>query len=59
MCSVVTLTALNLLALAMASSACWWGYVFAALFWPIVAFIGNLVDPIQASTKHSEGGDEG
>ena len=42
--SVLFFTAMNLVA--ATTSDRWWVWLLALLFWPTVAFIANLVNPI-------------
>lgn len=44
--AVIMFSMLNLLAALGRENTPWWLYVAVGLFWPMVAFIFNLIDPI-------------
>lgn len=48
--SVTVFTLLNI-AMAAKEHSSWPVMLFAALFWPCVAFIANLIDPIPEQNK--------
>ncbi len=50
--SVVLLTLLNVAAMAGSSSV--GGWTVAALLWPTIAFVGNVVSPIPADDGESQ-----